>query len=103
MAKIKNFLSRIQLIYRPSQTSVKVLVLVALVLSMGALIALRISTDKLKAENEALHDQAAALTATNDELKEDIEQIGSAEGAVEFAQDELGYVDPDTVIYEPED
>ena len=102
MAQLKKFLSRIQLIYRPSQTSVKVVVLVALVLSIGALIALRLSTDKLKAENKDLHDQAAALTATIDELKEDIEQIGSADGAVEFAQDELGYIDPSTVVYEPE-
>ena len=102
MADLKKFISRIRLVYRPSQTATKVVVILALVLSMGALVALRISTNSIKRSNEALHTQAADLTAANDELKEDISQIGSAEGAVEFAQDELGYVDPDTVIFEPE-
>ena len=102
MAKLKKFLSRIRLVYRPSQTATKIMIILVLVLSMGALVALRISTNHLKQENEALHTQAADLTAENDELKEDIDLIGSAEGAVEYAQDELGYVDPDTIIYEPE-
>ena len=102
MTDLKQFFSRIRLVYRPSQTATKVIVILTLVLSMGALVALRISTNDLKRENEALHTQAENLTAENDELKEDISQIGSAEGAVEFAQDELGYVDPDTVIFEPE-
>ena len=102
MADLKKFLSRIRLVYRPSQTATKIMIILVLVLSMGALVALRISTNKLKQENEVLHTQAADLTAENDELKEDIDLIGSAEGAVEYAQDELGYVDPDTIIYEPE-
>ena len=102
MAKLKKFLGRIRLIYRPSQTSIKVVVILTLLLCTISLIALRISTNNLKEKNDALHSKAEDMSAVNDELKEDISQIGSAEGAVEFAQDELGYVDPNTIIYEPE-
>ena len=102
MAQIKEFISRIQLVRRPSQTATKVMVILALVLSMGALVTLRLSTNALKEENAALHDQAADLTAANEELKENIDQLGSVQSVEEIAREELGLVDADTVIFQPQ-
>ena len=102
MAEIKKFFSRIQLVRRPSQTATKVMVILALVLSMGALATLRISTISLQKENEALHDQAAELSAANAELQEDISQLGSVQSVEKIAREELGLVNPDTIIFQPQ-
>ena len=102
MADLKKLINRIHLVHRPSQTATKIMVILALVLSMGALLTLRMSTEALQRENEALHDQAAELSAANEELKEDIDQLGSVQSVEEIAREELGLVDADTVIFQPE-
>lgn len=101
MKALKNYLSRVRLVYRPSQTATKVMLILALVLSTGALITLRVSTDAVKKENDALYAQAAALSESNEELREDIEKLGSVDSAMDIAREELGLVQPDVIIYEP--
>ena len=101
MKALKNYLSRVRLVYRPSQTATKVMLILALVLSTGALITLRESTDAVKKENDALYAQAAALSESNEELREDIEKLGSVDSAMDIAREELGLVQPDVIIYEP--
>ena len=101
MKALKNYLSRVRLVYRPSQTATKVMLILALVLSTGALITLRVSTDTVKKENDALYAQAAALSESNEELREDIEKLGSVDSAMDIAREELGLVQPDVIIYEP--
>ena len=102
MKALKNYLSRVRLVYRPSQTATKVMLILALVLSTGALITLRVSTDAVKKENDALYAQAAALSESNEELREDIEKLGSVDSAMDIAREELGLVQPDAVFYQSE-
>ena len=102
MAKVKEFLSRVRLVRRPSQTATKLVVILTLVLCMGSLVTLRMSTLSLQKENEALHDRAAELTAANEELRNDISQLGSVQSVEKIAREELGLVDPNTVIFEPQ-
>lgn len=102
MAKIKQFFGRIQLTYRRSGNPTKIVVIVAIVLCMGALITLRLSMRDLENRTGALRQAAAELVEENENLREDIDQLGSIQSVVEIAEDELGLVQPGTVIIEPE-
>ena len=102
MAKIKEFFSRIQITYRRSINGVKIMVIVAIVLCMGALITLRLSMNDLKNRTEDLRQTAAELEEANVDLREDIDQLGSMQSIVEIAEDELDLVQPGTVIFNPE-
>ena len=103
MAKLIDKLKRIRLVYRRSSTLTKAVVLSAIVLSMAALLTLHLTISAARQRNEELTDQAAQLEQENSDLEENIEGLGSAEGVEQIARDELGLVDPDTVIIEPEE
>lgn len=102
MAKLKQLFSRIQPVYRRSQTATKIVVILAIVLSIGALVTLRLITSDLQAQNKALQSQALDLAAANEELQQDIDNLGSVQSVMDIAEDELGLVQPGTVIYQPE-
>ncbi|MBQ9149141.1 MAG: septum formation initiator family protein [Oscillospiraceae bacterium] len=101
MASIMKFLSRIKLVYRRSSNLTKVVVTAAIVLSMAALITLRLSINDIRNQTAALESQASQLAQENDELQEDIAALGSIQSVEEIAREELGLVDPDTVLISP--
>lgn len=102
MADFGKIISKIQLVKRPSGKLTIIVVVIAIVLSMGALTALHISMSSLKSRTEDLRDKAAHLEAENAELLDDIENVDSIHGIVEIAEEELGLVQPDAVFYQPE-
>ena len=102
MAGIKNFVRRIQIEVRPSKPIMKVLVILAIVLSMAALITLRLAQDRIEEKTAAMREEAAILEQENEELQEKIENMDNVEGVQQIAEDELGLVDPDTVVIKPE-
>ena len=102
MADLEKILSRIQLVKRRSGKLTIIMVVTAIVLSMGALAALHLSMNDLKNQTEDLRSKAAVLEAENEALLEDIDQVDSIKGIVEIAENELGLVQPDTVFYQPE-
>ena len=102
MAKIRNFFSRFQLVRQRGKNSTKIMLILAIVLSMGALITLRLSMNTLNSRTEALHSKAAALEQKNEELEEDISQLGSIQSVVEIAEKELDLVQPGTVLFQSE-
>ena len=99
---IHNLTSRIRLVYKRSSKATKVAVCVAVVLSTVTLLVLRSATLNAQAQAEALRDQAQKLEQENSRLETQIEGLGTAESVEQIAQDELGLVDKDTVIIEPE-
>lgn len=101
MAQLEKIFSRIQLVYRRSQTATKVMVILALVLAMGSLITLRLTMNDLQNKTENLRSEAAALEYENSELEADIAQLGSVQSVVEIAEEELGLVQPGTIIFQP--
>lgn len=103
MTSRANPLHRIKLVYRRSSTLLKCVVLAAIVLSIAALITLRICLVEAQARNEELRSQAAQMEADNKELKEDISEVGSQEGIEKIAQEELGLVKPDASFFTPGD
>ena len=102
MAKIREKLKLIKLRLRPSPRSTKIMLIVAILFAMTALIALRMAITKLDNRTEDLRQKAAALEQDNKDLQENIGILGSVQSIIQIAMDELGLVDPDTVILEPE-
>jgi cell division protein FtsL len=103
MADIHAFLSRFQLQYRRTPTLHKVVVAAAIVLSSLTLISLRLGQWEAEVQLAKLQHQAAVLEQQNAELRKDIQNIGTADSIKEIAREELGLVDPDTIIFEQAD
>ena len=101
MAEFKNPFRGIQVEYTRSHPLTKVVVIALIVLSMAALITLRWSSVQLSREIEQMRQEAAALEAENQALKEKLKELGSVEGFEHLAEDELGLVDPDTIVIDP--
>ena len=102
MADFKKFISKIQLVRIKGRKLTVIALVIAIVLSMGALAALHISMVRLQNRTEDLRQKAAQLEAENNELLEDIDQVGSIHAIVKIAEAELGLVQPDSVFFKPE-
>lgn len=100
MANLSSFLSRFQLQYRRTPTLNKVVVAAAIVLSSVTLVSLRLAHWEAKARLAELTQQIAAQEQSNDALRQDIDELGTTDSIREIAREELGLVDPDTIIIE---
>ena len=103
MKRFLRMLKRARIVFTPSNTMTKTVVLSAIVLSIVALLALHLSTRVVENQTADLTNQAAQLEQENNELKENVGNLGSAEGVGQIAEDELGLVDPDTIVIDPEE
>lgn len=93
---------RIRLVFRRSQPLTKIVVLCAVVLSMAALLTLGAAILENRARTEVLRAQAAGLEQENSRLVQYIAELGTVQGIIRIAQEELGLVEPDTIIIKPE-
>ena len=103
MTKIRSFLSPLQLQYRRTSTLNKVVIAAAVVLSSLTLLSLRLVRVEAEETLADLRQQAAILDQRNDELRRDIDELGTTDSVRKIAQEELGLVDPDTIIFENAD
>lgn len=103
MAARPNPFSRIRLVYRRTPTMVKCAVLAALVLSTMALLILRHEILDTKAQTEEKRAEAATLEQENARLEQSIAELGTVQSVTELAGKLLGLVDPDTIIFLPEE
>ena len=101
MTQLKEMFSRIKLVRRRSSNLTKIVVIVTIVLCMGALLTLRLSMNRIKQETRELAAQAAELEQDKSDLNTQIDQLGSVQSVLDIAEQELGLVSPDTVIFEP--
>ena len=102
MAAIKDFLSRIRLTYRRTNNVTKIAVTVAIVACILTLTVLGVSIRTLKNRTEDLRQKAGVLEDANRELNEKISELGSDKSAVEIAEEELGMVQPGSVVIQTE-
>ena len=102
MKTIVNFFKHIRIVYKRSSTLLKCVVLTALIVSAVALLTLRGAYLQQLQQQEALRQQAAELEQDNDLLARNISQLGTLQGIRRIATEELGLVDPGTVIFVPE-
>lgn len=91
--------SKYKIVFRPGKTLTKVALLAVIVLSTATLIAIHGAIRRGEERAEALRAQAAAEEWERDELEQDIAALGSTESIIEIAGEELGLVDPDTIIF----
>ena len=101
MEKKTNPIKNAKLHFRPAPNALKIILIILILLSIAALAALRWVHNGLRAEIDALKQEAAAVEHENDELKEKQEDLDSIDGIQGIAREELGLVDPDTIIIEP--
>lgn len=101
MDRIIKLLKRVRLVYRRSSMLTKAVVLSAIILSTAALITLQITLGATQDRTQELANQAAQLEQENQKLEENIDGLGSADSVGQIAKDELGLVDPDTVVVQP--
>lgn len=97
----KNPFSHIRLVYRRSSVLVKSVVLATLVVSVLALVILRISIQTQKSQQAELEYEAAVLEQENRALAKHIAELGTVESIKRIATIELNYVDGDSQFFTP--
>ena len=91
----------VQFVFRPSSALLKIVVIVLIVFSTAALIALSWVRQSIQVRTEDMRQEALALVHENDVLEGKISNLGSVQSVEEIARDELGLVTPDTVMITP--
>lgn len=78
---------------------IKLTVLLVIVFSTAALLTTYVVMNKLRETNKNLQQQALELEEGNQDLQDYIDHQNTDEGVQDVAKDDLGMVDPDTIIY----
>ena len=100
MAKLNPF-RRIRLVYHRSPMILKVLVLVTILVSAAALLALRWTLLGYQQQSQALYSQAVSLQQENAEMTERIAELGTKDSIRRIAVEELGLMDPGAHFFDP--
>ena len=101
MAERFKSLRNVRFIVRPGPKKLKIL-FVALILACAvALVALGMVRGSIRQRTQEALDQAAALEHENAELAEKADDLGTGSSIRDIAREELGMVDPGTVIIDP--
>lgn len=98
MKKIMRLLASTKIVYRKSTALTKIVVITAIVLSITAIIMLRVTTDKTRERAENLRQQAIALEQEERHLQEYEDEKGTVEEIRRIAREQLGLEDPDSTI-----
>ena len=102
MEKIKKSLKNVKLEIRPSPVALKVLLIVLILFSTAALAALRWVHNGIQAQTENLRAEAAAVEYANSVLEQKKADLGSVQSIQDIAKEELGLVNPATVVIDPQ-
>ncbi len=102
MTRMAELISRTKIEYRRSRPLTKIVAVSAIVLSMVALLTLRLAQNDVQRQTQEMMSEAARLEQENAQLEEKIENLGSVTGVEQIAEEELGFVDPDTVLIDTE-
>jgi cell division protein FtsL len=101
VAKFKNPFHGITVEYTRSHPATKLVLIALILVCTAALITLRLTSVQLKREIQELRTEAAELEAQITDLNKKLEQLDSVEGVENIAEDELGLLDPDTIVLDP--
>lgn len=94
--QIKN----IRLQFHRSSTAVRVAVLTVVLLSTATLVSIRLATSSTLSRAEALRAEAMVLEQETNRLKQNIQQLNTVDGVIRIAQEELGLVQPGTILFD---
>ena len=98
MAK-QNPFRRIRLVYHRSPRILKILVLVTILVSAAALLAMRTIMLNYRQQSQVLQSQAIALQQENADLTERIAELGTEDSIRRIAKEQLDLVDPNTQFF----
>ena len=87
---------------RPASNILKIILTVLILFSIVALIALRWVHNGILTQIDELKDEASGLEHANSVLEQKTENLGSVQSIQDIAREELGLVDPDTILIDPE-
>ena len=87
---------------RPASNILKIILILLILFSIVALVALRWVHTGILNQIDELKDEASGLEYANEVLEQKTEDLGSVQSIQDIAKEELGLVDPDTVIIDPE-
>lgn len=93
---------RFKVKFRRSSLTAKIVVLVAVLLSLTTLVMLSVHLANEKDRAEQLRQQAMALEMDNSRLEQYIRELGSLEAVIRIAREKLGLVEPDSIVIQPE-
>ena len=99
----RNPFQRIRLVYRRSSALLKILVLVTVLVSAAALVALQIAVSNYRQQSQILQSQAATLQNKNEVLTQHIAELGTKASIRRIATEELGLMDPNSLFFSPGD
>lgn len=102
MEEKKHPLKHVKVEVRSTTPVLKIVLIVLILFSILALIALRWVHSGILQETENLKDEAAAIEQKNEDLQQKTDDLGSVQSVEDIAREELGLVDPDSVIIEPQ-
>ena len=102
MAIKKNPLKNAKIVIRQSPATLKIILIVLILFSIVALAALRWVHLGILDETDNLRREASELEYANQRLEEKTDELGSVKSVEDIAREELGLVDPDTVIIDPQ-
>ena len=87
---------------RPASNILKIILILLILFSIGTLVALRWVHTGIRNQIDELKDEASGLEYANEVLEQKTEDLGSVQSIQDIAKEELGLVDPDTIIIDPE-
>lgn len=87
-----------KVIFRSGSIALKLVVMVLIVFSMSALVALRWVHNGIQEQVADLRGEAVVLEQRNSDLSKKISQLGSVKSLEDIARSELNLIDPNTVI-----
>jgi len=101
MAERRSPFHNIKVVVRPAPRKLRIVLILLILACTITLAALGTVLYCIESQTQAALDQAAELEHENAELEDKIGDLGSADSIQDIAQEELGLVDPDTVIINP--
>ena len=87
---------------RPASNILKIILILLILCSIVALVALRWVHTGILTQIDELKDEASGLEHANEVLEQKTEELGSVQSIQDIAKEELGLVDPNTVLIDPE-
>ena len=102
MAKTNTPQKNVKVEVRPASNILKVILIVLILFPIVALVALRWVHNGILTQIGELKDEASGLEYANEVLEQKTEELGSVQSIQDIAQEELGLVNPDTILIDPE-
>ena len=102
MAKKSTQSKYVKVEVRPASHILKIILILLILFSIVALIALRWVHNGILTQIDELKDEASGLEYANEVLDQKTEDLGSVQSIQDIAKEELGLVDPDTILIDPE-